>query len=214
VLPPELSQLLAASDRTAQEAAWKAFLEAHSRQLLLTARVVYREYDGAMDGYAYLLDELRCDDFRRLRAYVPQPGSKFTTWLVVVARRLCVDHLRQRYGRPTIGCESQHRVRRQLVDLLADDLDASDVSSEAAQDNPDVDLATREKRSALRAAFAELEPRDRLLLMLRLEQELPAREIARIMGYATPFHVYRRLNYLMDVLRKTLRRRGIHGPEG
>jgi RNA polymerase sigma factor (sigma-70 family) len=214
VLPPELSQLLGASDRTAQEAAWKVFLETHSRQLLLTARVVYREYDGAMDGYAYLLDELRCDDFRRLRAYVPKPGSKFTTWLVVVARRLCVDHLRQRYGRPTIGCESQHRIRRQLVDLVTDDLDASDVSSEATHDNPEVRLATREQRSALQAAFAELEPRDRLLLMLRLEEELPAREIGQIMGFATPFHVYRRLNYLMNVLRKALRRRGIDGSDG
>jgi DNA-directed RNA polymerase specialized sigma24 family protein len=49
-----------------------------------------------MDGYAYVLEALRSDDYRRLRAYAADGRSKFSTWLVVVARRLCLDlHLRR-----------------------------------------------------------------------------------------------------------------------
>nr|MBA3521296.1 RNA polymerase sigma factor SigF [Gemmatimonadales bacterium] len=53
-------------------------------------------------------------------------------------------------------------------------------------------------------AIGELEPRDRLLLTLRFEQELSAREIAGLMGLATPFHVYRRLNRICEGLRERL----------
>jgi RNA polymerase sigma factor (sigma-70 family) len=209
VLPPELSRLLEASDPEAREAAWTAFLEVHSRHVMLVARAVYREYDGAMDGYAYLLEELQRDDYRRLRAYTPQSGSKFTTWLTVVARRLFLDQLRQRYGRPQAGDPADHRVRRNLVDLLADELDTAAVPSDLPQDNPEARLAAAELRRALNAAVGELEPSDRLLISLRFDEDLPAREIGRILGFATPFHVYRRLNAVLARLRAALRRRGV-----
>ncbi|MGH2625337.1 MAG: RNA polymerase sigma factor, partial [Anaerolineales bacterium] len=64
---------------------------------------------------------------------------------------------------------------------------------------------------SVQSALAELPPRDRLLVNLRFEHDLPAREIARLMGFPTPFHVYRRLNGLLEGLRKALRRRGIAG---
>jgi len=97
--PPELVGLLNASDPAAREVAWASFVKSHSRLLLHVARSIGRDYDAAMDAYAYLLELLRADDCRRLRAYAADGRSKFTTWLVVVARRLCLDHLRHRYGR-------------------------------------------------------------------------------------------------------------------
>jgi len=213
VLPPELSRLLEASDPEAREAAWTAFLEIHSRRVMLVARTVYREYDGAMDGYAYLLEELRRDDYRRLRAYAPQPGSRFTTWLTVVARRLFLDHLRQRYGRSPVGDQAGHRVRRNLVDLLADELDTAALPSDLPQDDPEAHLVAAELHRALSAAVEELEPSDRLLISLRFDEDLPAREIGRILGFPTPFHVYRRLNTVLARLRAALRRRGVQGSE-
>jgi len=121
MIPPELSDLLQGADPAAREAAWKTFLETHSRLLLHTARALGRDYDATMDAYAYLLEQFRRDDFHRLRAYVADGRTKFTTWLVVVARRVCLDHLRQRYGRPqesAPGSNEARAVRRRLVDLL------------------------------------------------------------------------------------------------
>jgi len=175
-----------------------------------------RDYDATMDAYAYVVDQLRRDDFQRLRAYVSDERSKFTTWLVVVARRLCLDHLRERYERPTDAGprgRASHVVRRQLVNLLAEELDASSLRAHATADNPDAQLRADELSRALTAALGALEPRDRLLLKLRFEDGLPAREIGRIMGFATPFHVYRRLKAVLGRLRVALRGRGIESPE-
>jgi RNA polymerase sigma factor (sigma-70 family) len=211
-----VSRLLDAADPAAREEAWKAFLETHSRLLLHTARRLGRDYDATMDAYAYLLEQLRRDDFQRLRAYVSDERSKFTTWLVVVARRLCLDHLRERYGRPAdAGARGREArlVRRQLVDLLAEELDASSLTAHATADNPETQLRTDELSRALTAALDGLEAHDRLLLKLRFEDGLPAREIGQIMGFATPFHVYRRLNTALGRLQAALRQRGIESPE-
>lgn len=215
LLPSELHGLLQAADPAAREAAWKTFLETHSRLLLHTARTLGRDYDAMMDTYAYLLEQLQRDDFHRLRAYVVDDRSKFTTWLVVVARRLCLDYLRHRYGRPDAGPRSSmaRAVRRQLVDFLAEEIDPSGRTDPAAPDNPETQLRKSELSKALIDALGDLEPRDRLLLKFRFDDDLPAREIGQVMGFATPFHVYRRLNSLLERLRAALIRRGIGGPE-
>jgi RNA polymerase sigma factor (sigma-70 family) len=168
-----------------------------------------------MDTYAYLLEQLRRDDFHRLRAYTSEHRCKLTTWLVVVARRLCLDRIRQRYGRPHgAGPESleAHRVRRRLVDLVAEEFDPSRLA-DPATDNPETELRANELRRALLAALGGLEPHDRLLLKLRFEDGLAAREIGQVMGFATPFHVYRRLDTLLRRLRTALGQRGVQGPE-
>jgi RNA polymerase sigma factor (sigma-70 family) len=168
-----------------------------------------------MDAYADLLEQLRCDDFRRLRAYTVRSRCKFTTWLVVVARRLCLDRLRQRYGRRHgTGHQSHeaHGVRRRLVDLLAEELDVSELA-DPADDNPETRLRSSELGGALTEALTALDPRDLLLLKLRFEEGLAAREIGQVMGFATPFHVYRRLNTLLAQLRTALARRGVRDSE-
>ena len=215
MLPPELSGLLEAANATAREAAWQTFVETHSRLLLHTARTLGRDYDATMDAYAYVLEQLRRDDYHRLRAYASDSRSKFTTWLVVVARRLCLDHVRQRYGRPQDASPESREVqaaRRRLVDLLAEDLDPSDVA-DPANPTPETDVRADELRRVLANALSRLEPRDRLLLTLRFEDGLPAREIGQVMGFPTPFHVYRRIHTLLDRLREVLRQRGVEGPE-
>lgn len=213
-LPPELARLLAAADEAAREPAWDAFVSAYTRLLLHTARSIGRDYDAAMDAYAHVLESLRQDDFRRLRAYTPMPGSKFTTWLVMVARRLCVDHVRRRYGQPHAegaASEQVRLVRTRLADLLAEDIDP-DQLSEPANAGPDAELRSRELEQALASSVAELEPRDRLLLTLRFDDGRSAREIAAIMRVPTQFHVYRRLTAVLEALKASLRRRGIEGP--
>ena len=188
----------------------------HSRLLMHAARGLSRDYDAAMDAYAYVLEQLRSDDFRRLRAYVSDRRSKFTTWLVVVARRLCLDRLRQRYGRET-GEKERGRdarlVRRQLVDLLTEQLDAAELHAGITQDDPEAELRAKELNLALAEAVGRLEPRDRLLLKLRFDDGLTAREIARTMRFGSPLRVYRRLGAVLADLRKSLGDRGIKGSQ-
>jgi RNA polymerase sigma factor (sigma-70 family) len=200
--PPELTRLFTAFDPPTHEAAWAAFVTAHSRLLLHTARSVNQNHDAAMDGYAFVLEALRADDYRRLREYKPDGRTKFTTWLVVVARRLCLDLLRRRYGRT--DSEPQRKARRSLTDLVTH-ADPDALPAPAAGPS----LEGMELTDALNAATSRLSSDDRVLLKLRFEDELSASEISRLLGFPTPFHVYRRLNALLAQLRNALRQRGI-----
>ena len=209
-LPVELTRLLAASDTNAQEEAWAAFVAEHSRLLLSVARSLNSDRDSAMDGYTYILEQLREDGCRRLRAFAPG-RSKFTTWLVVVARRLCVDQQRSRYGRLRDNDSvAVFAARRRLSDLVAE-MDPDEIASKGVDSAQS--LQAGELHDALEAALARLAPADRVLLKLRFEDDLSAREIAAVLRMPTLFHVYRRLDALLKELRVALRTRGVEGSE-
>ena len=209
-LPFELSRILQAVNAPEKDDAWADFVAAHSRLLLHVARSLAADRDAAMDGYAHVLERLQEDDWRRLRGYVPDGRTKFTTWLVVVARRLCLDFHRHRYGRSddaAPAAAAAHALRRRLVNLVADEAEPEQLAAPAA--DPASDLQVNELHRALDAATARLAVADRLLLKLRFDDDLSAREIARILDLPTPFHVYRRLHALLAELGRVLRARGI-----
>jgi RNA polymerase sigma factor (sigma-70 family) len=213
--PEELLDLLQATHAAAREAAWTRFLTRFSPLLLHTARKVAHEHDRAMDAYAHLLEQLHQDDCRRLRHYVEDPRAQFTTWLVIVARRVCIDFLRHRYGRPqrtdTTGSGDQ-TMRRRLAELVAEQIDEAGPIPDPAV-GPDEELRRRNLTSILQACLASLPPDHRLLLAMRFEDGLSVREIAKTLHYPTPFHVYRMLNSLLGELRLALRRRGVRDAE-
>ena len=98
---------------------WDDFVARHSRLFLHMARLVMPDRDGTMDAYAYLLEELRRDDFRALRAYTPDNRSRLTTWLAVIARRTSVDFYRRRYGRLRGEGRARHvQAARAALDTL------------------------------------------------------------------------------------------------
>jgi RNA polymerase sigma factor (sigma-70 family) len=208
--PPELQDLLQASGAADKDEAWSRFVARFSPLLLHTARTVSREHDRAMDAYTHLLEQLRQDDNRRLKQYLEDAGAQFTTWLVIVARRLCIDFLRQRYGRapPTPSKMADHAMRRRLEDLVAVEIGEMMGLTEPAA-GPDETLRRRDLDFALRTCLAQLTPAHRLLLALRFEDDLPVREIAKLLSYPTPFHVYRTLNTLLAELRRSLATRGV-----
>lgn len=209
-LPPSLSSLLEASGEE-REGAWAVFLEAYSQRILRTARSLGGDEDAVMDRYLFVLQELQRDDFRRLRSYAPDARARFSTWLAIVARRLCLDHHRSTYGRaPAPGStpRTDPSTRRMLTDLVGSELDISRLAT-PLRNGPDRQLERAETREALEAAIGACSPKDQLLLVLRFEEELTGREIARLLRYPTPFHVYRRLNTVLAGLRRELERRGI-----
>jgi RNA polymerase sigma factor (sigma-70 family) len=200
-------QNLSNTDPVPAEAAWGQLLERHSRLLLKVAHAPGGGYDDALDRYAYIIEQLREDRFRRLRHYTPDDTCRFSTWLVIVAQRLAADYQRARYGRYRAATGSAAAgTRRALADWRTLGLLDEAV---AAPDDVAGEFDSLERTDAVRATVLSLAPEDRLLLRLRHDDELPVREIARLLGFPTVFHVYRRLEALYRTLRRTLLDRGI-----
>ena len=209
-MPALLSHLRASStDTRGAEEAWQSFLSEHSRLILSVARKVCNDHDDAMDAYVHVLDALQANGWARLRSFSDDGRARFTTWLVVVVRRLCIDHRRAREGRTrkepdrSDPAREARRNLRRFAGAVGIDPDTLPEPSSAAET-----LEHQEVAAALARAMAGLEPRDRMLLALRFDDEMSATRIASVLRYPTPFHVYRHLNRILAVLRSELERAG------
>ena len=205
---PSTIAALASNGAEEREAAWAAFVATYTPLLLRVMRTIALDHDAAMDMYTFALGQLREGEFRRLLAYHIAPDCSFETWLAVVARRLALDHHRSKYGRvrsDESAAKDAQRERRRLVDLVAED-----VAPELATADPDPasQLEKAELLHALEASLTTLAPKDKLLLRYRFGDDLPAREIARLLQFPTVFHVYRRVNALLAACRGALQQRG------
>ncbi len=188
----------------------------HSSLLIRATRTLDGDYDSNMDRYAFVLEQLRADGLRRLRSYQPEARSKFSTWLVVVAKRLCVDYHRRRYGRPqradgaSSSADPVMLARKRLADLIA--VDELSTLPDASTPNPEAGLVAKERSEALQAALAGLSNRDQLLLTLRFGDGATAGQIAALLGFPSRSLVYRELNKILKQLRMALEQRGIERP--
>lgn len=211
--PPSLRALLEA-DAAEVEERWAAFLAEFTPVVLRALQSLGSRDDAIMDRYDFLLGALRRDGFRRLRSYQPLEGASFASWLTVVARRLGLDHHRHAYGRPqtdTPGAAVQHQLRRQLLDLVGDELALGAVTA-PPEDGPDQVLEATELSEALAGALSALRVEDRLILRLRFEDGASVPEIAKVLQEPSPFRMYRRIDRILAQLRETLSNGG-HGPE-
>ena len=201
-LPIQLRHLLEAADRQACDHAWAEFLGSYSRLILYVARQKPRDDDGVMDRYAFVVEKLGENNYRRLRTFAADGRGKFTTWLIVVVRRLCLDHDRHKYGRAP-AAHSHPTTADRAVELIVD----SAIMDKIVDDAPLADEKLEKKQilEGLDTATARLNAGDRLLLALRYHDNRSARDIASIMSLPTPFHVYRRLTRIHDALREALR---------
>jgi RNA polymerase sigma factor (sigma-70 family) len=214
-VPLELVRLLHTHDADDQARAWDVLITSRSRLLLSVARSFGGGHDEVMDRYALILEKLREDNYRRLRTFAPDRGASFETWLSVAARRVCLDHHRTLYGRSvaTPHDDSEHAMRRALVDSLAGELDVDHLADESLT-SVEVATARRERDQALAEAIETLTSTDKLLLALRFRDDLSASRIAGVLGVPTQFHVYRALNRVLSQLRTALEDRGIDGSDG
>lgn len=209
-VPASLQLLIDASDASARNEAWTAFLEQYSKLILHVARSMSGGHDSVMDRYLFVLDALERNDFKRLRSYSDAGRGSFTTWLVAVCRRLCVDEHRKKYGRsPADDASPEQKDRRQLADLLGNEgvLD----TLECAAGTPDVEVEAAEIAIALERALSRLDVSDRLLLRLRYEDGLSVPEIAQLLREQSPFRIYRRIDRTLAILRAELTLAGIGG---
>ena len=209
-LSAPLSSLLEAADPRSREEAWAAFLSTYSTLIMRVARLLGGDEDAVMDRYAFALDQLRRDDCKRLRQYTADGRGQFTTWLVLVVRRLCLDEYRRRYGRRQSDdgdAADRHVARRRLADLFGIAPELAEVSDEG--DDADAGIRALELSSALEAAIAQLDVPDRLLVRFRFHDGLSVPTIARLIRAPSVAHVYRRLEHVLRSLRATLREAGV-----
>lgn len=206
------SELLRLPPSPERDKVWERLLASVSPLLLHVCRSLGGGHDAAMDRYASVLDALQDADFRRLRTFDPERGARFTTWLAVVARRLCIEHERQRLGRirgdRPEAPSAELLLRRRLALGISADEDVVMVAG-ATPGEASVHLEERERLEALAEALAHLPAADRLLLQLRYEGNYTAAELARLLSLPSPFHVYRRLRVVQARLAGLLRARGI-----
>lgn len=212
-LPSVVARLLDSHDPTTRDEAWGAFVAAQSRLVFHVARSFGGDRDAVMDRYAHVLEQLRADEFRRIRAFVADGRSEFSTWLVVVAQHACLDHRRHRYGRvrrtgaASTADDDGAIARRRLVDLIAVEIDLSALHDGAR--SAEESLRVDELYRALDTALATLPPRDRLMVKLRFEDEVPMPEVARNLGFPSRFQAYRHLTTVLRTLREVLERSGV-----
>jgi RNA polymerase sigma factor (sigma-70 family) len=167
-----------------------------------------------MDRYLFVIEALLEDEHRRLRQFDARQGARFTSWLIVVVRRLCLDQYRCRYGRVQSDSEAaneSHRNRRALSDLVSDELTLQTLE-DRTHCSPDSLLRKYELSQRLDDALASLTTEDRLLLRLRFEDDLPVPRIARLIGAQSPFILYRRIDRILHALRKSLEEAGVTEP--
>lgn len=137
---------------------------------------------------AALADELFQDVWQRVIAARSgwQPDAAFTTWLFRIAHNRLNDHWRAARHRPPAPGDADERVA-QMSD----------------SHTPETQLSDFEQRRRLQLAMEQLPDEQRMVLQLRLEQELSLEEIAQITGVGRET-VKSRLRYAMDKLRGEL----------
>ena len=135
-----------------------------------------------------LADELFQDIWQRVIAARDgwKPDAPFGTWLYRIAHNRLTDHWRALQHRPAAPVDADERTAR-----LPD------------HDTPERNLSEFEQRRRLQLALDELPEDQRIVVTLRLEQELTLEEIGAITGVGRET-VKSRLRYAMDKLRARL----------
>ncbi|MEI2702685.1 MAG: RNA polymerase sigma factor [Baekduia sp.] len=156
-----------------------------------TARFDALYRDAASDLFAYVVtivrDRQAAEDvthaafekaYRKQRSYKEKKGSE-RAWLFGIARNAALDELRR---------------RKRTASLHGEPPDPE-------LPEPDEDDAAV-RRSAVRAAIAELDPRDRELIALKYYAGLSNEEIARVLG-VSPSNAGTRLHRAINRLRES-----------
>jgi len=82
--------------------AWEAFLALYSKIIFGVVSNFASDYDERMELFVFICEALTKNNFKKLRLFKSQgrkQKTKFATWLVLVAKNLCVDWYRKNNGR-------------------------------------------------------------------------------------------------------------------
>jgi RNA polymerase sigma factor (sigma-70 family) len=96
---PSVAELLKSLSSSKAQEAWEKFLDVYSPAIFRTIRLSERDEDAIADCFLSVCRGLAQNRFHRLRQFNPVGPARFSTWLRVVVRNLCVDWRRKAFGR-------------------------------------------------------------------------------------------------------------------
>jgi RNA polymerase sigma factor (sigma-70 family) len=99
---PQIDALIRSLRSREPREAWTDFLDVYTPVMLQVIRHFEREEDAVEDCYLFVCEHLCQNGFRRLLHFRPQGPAKFSTWLCVVVRNLCLDWHRREFGRERV----------------------------------------------------------------------------------------------------------------
>lgn len=154
------------TDRASE--AWIEFLAIYSDHIYKTARLTTADEEAAADCYLFICEQLCQRGYRRLLQFRPDGPARFETWLSVVARNLCLDWLRSRFGRnrPFQFLEDMTPLENEVFRLhLQQGLSLDETFARLKPGNPD--LTAKDVEAADARIQQMLSPRQRWLLRQR-----------------------------------------------
>ena len=164
----EIAEILNGLASAEPRDAWNRFLTDYSPLLLQVIRQFVRESDAAGDCFVFVCEQLHRGAFLRLRRFQPNGKAKFTTWLRVVARNLCLDWRRHESGRqqPLRAIEQLDPLDRAVFQLVHQKgLSTEDCLVQLRASDSRLTMALIE--SSLSRIENALTPRQRWLLQMR-----------------------------------------------
>ena len=175
-----------------EKSAWDALVHQYSGLAYYAIKKTLSLYhvepraDIVEDLFQNFFLSLMRDDFRKLRQFRAERGTKLATWLRVIVSRQTIDFL-----------------RRQKVSTN----DAIEIQVPNHAD-PSTALLNQEQNKLLAQALETLRPRDRLFVELCFYQYLPPEEIAKILRVSKS-GVYTQKHRVLKKLREVLGRSGV-----
>jgi len=185
----EEEKTLLAGCRRGEKAAWDALVLQYSNPAYSTIRSTLTLHhtlpqdDIVEDLHQDFFLGLCENDFRKLRQFRGDHGCTLASWLRVIASRLTIDFLRKHRATQT-----------NLTDEVL--IDWSDPSDRVNDET---------RASQLRQVLQELPPRDRLLLTLTYQKDLPPDEVAAILRVSLSA-IYTQKSRALAKLRESLRK--------
>jgi len=182
--PDLIARLVAGDSRS-----WKAFLDSHGPLIYgaitaLLGKFSIQEPAVAEDIFAAVIERLLADHSAALRSF--RSNSKFTTYLVSIARNRTYDHLRSLKRRPTVS----------LSDPIGGSEEGDTDTLEKILRNQ-LDLGHElEVRLSLEEVLEHLSDQDRLIVKLHYLEGLKDREIGELVGISADAVSARKLRAL------------------
>jgi RNA polymerase sigma-70 factor (ECF subfamily) len=143
------------------ESAWERFEElyrASRKDVYAYVATLLRDHAAAEDVTALAFERA----YRRRRTFDRRRGDE-RAWIFGIARNAALDELRR---------------RRRLATLVSDPEDTPERVSDEADEADEVTL----RRTTVRAALAELTPREREVVALKFHAGLKNAELAKVLG--------------------------------
>jgi RNA polymerase sigma-70 factor, ECF subfamily len=145
--------------------AFEELVRRHSRSIYRTLAAILGDRDEAEDA----MQDAFLNAFKNIAGF--QGRSKFSTWLVSIARNQALQRLRQRKGVESLDAFELGEYR-----------DFRPRQVRAWQDNPEQYYSKAEIRRIIERGILELSTKYRVVVMLRDVEQLPASEVARQLG--------------------------------